>query len=440
MRARSRAFARNNEYGRKFFALLRTNIVGPTGFAFKAECQRPDGSIDKDDSDRVARAYGRWCKTGNFEVTGKLSESLFDALAITMLARDGEFLIRLVPGKDHGPHRFQVQLLPGHLLDEEHNRDLSDGRRIRMGVEFNRWMKPIAYHIRLAPQSGDMQGNYSQRYERVSADDMMHVFIPEDAEQWRGIPWAFAALRSARHHEQYDEAAIVAANVGAAKMGFYQQGDPDAAPISSETQSDGEGGEDFITEATPGEFGIIPDGYTLKDWNPAYPHEMYESFTKAVLRRMSTGLLSSYHSISGDLTDVNFSSIRAGTLDDRDLWKLYQATYSGMAKVPLFERWLGYSLLFDEDLKQLPYAKFDKFNAPVFQGRRWEWVSPKDDVKAKSEEVALGINSRSQIIRERGGDPEKVFQELQDEEEIWGFSSPTITDTPEESDADEIKD
>src|SRR4051794_29940005 len=42
MRARSRDFARNNEYGRKFFALVRTNVVGHAGFSLKFDCRRDD--------------------------------------------------------------------------------------------------------------------------------------------------------------------------------------------------------------------------------------------------------------------------------------------------------------------------------------------------------------------------------------------------------------
>ena len=427
MRARSRDFARNNEYGRKFFSLVRTHIVGPFGFTLKVDCRRPDGSPDKVDSQLIQRAYKRWARRGNFDVTGLLSESQFDALAITMIARDGEVLIRMVEGQDRGPHRFQLQLLSGQLLDEDHNRDLPDGRRIRMGVEFDAFMKPVAYHLRLMTGSADMHGTSSQRYERVDASEMLHLFVPEEIDQWRGVPWAYVSLRDAKHLDQFDEAALVAANVGAAKMGFFQQKDPEAGPpMARDGEDDDAGGyqdqRDFVTAAEPGTFDIIPDGYELKEYDPTYPNEVYDPFTRNVLRRLSTGLLVANHSLTGDLTQVNFSSIRAGTLDERDMWKMMQGFYSE-AKCAVFGRWLARALAFDSELKSLPYTKFDKFNAPVFFGRRWDWVDPKNDAAADREAVALNVRSRAQIIRESGRDPDEVWDEL-DAEEARGMTAP----------------
>jgi capsid protein len=81
-------------------------------------------------------------------------------------------------------------------------------------------------------------------------------------------------------------------------------------------------------------------------------------------------------------------------------------------------------MLRDADLSRLPQTKFDKFNAPLFGGRRWGWVDPKADVQADRESVALRTKSRAQIIRERGGDPDVVWAEL-DEEEARGMRPPS---------------
>jgi lambda family phage portal protein len=420
MRGRSRTWSRDTEYGRKFLAMCQTNIVGSAGFSLKVNCLNDAGKPDKADSARVKAGYSRWSKRGQFDVTGKLSERLFDTLAIRMVARDGEALIRLVSGRDRGIHGCQLQLLPAHLLDEEHNRDLPGGARIRMGVEFDAFMKPVAYHLRQMPQAGDMHGVTSQRYIRVPAAEMIHLFLAEDAEQWRGVPWAYAALRGAWQLDKFDEAALVAANVGASKMGFFRQIDPEAGPPmgaaeGEDEESVGPEGPAFITSAEPGEFAVIPDGYQFENFSPEYPNGVYEPFSKSVQRRMSAGLLVSYHGLTGDLREVNFSSIRQGTLDEREIWMLLQSWYVETVKEPVFGWWLGHAMVRDADLSRLPSAKFDKFNQPEFSGRRWGWVDPKSDVQANKESVALGTKSRAQIIREGGGDPETVWAELEEE-------------------------
>lgn len=422
MRARSRSLARDNEYAKHFFRLVRINVVGHTGFTLKVNCLDDRGQRDDLDSARVARAYGRWAKPGVFEVTGKMSEPVFDALAVNMIARDGEVLLRFVEGTDRGIHGVQLQLLAGHLLDEEHNVDLANGYRIRMGIEFDPFMKPVAYHLRVQTGTADMYGSGTRRYERVPASEMLHLFMPEEVEQWRGIPWLHAGARDAYQLDTFDEAALVAAGVGASKMGFFKR-DPDAAEVGDAPMGAPDGAGDFITEATPGEFSILPDGYSFEEWNPSYPSENYGPFTKTVQRRMAVGWGVSAHSLTGDLTDVNFSSIRSGTLDEREVWKFVQGWYAAICKKNVFEFWLSRAMLRDPELIGLPYAKFDKFNAPDFHGRRWDWVDPNSDMKANLSAVALGIESRAQLIRERGRDPEIVWSELATEE-ARGFTTP----------------
>jgi lambda family phage portal protein len=440
MRARSRDFFRNNEFGRKFGSQVRNNVVGPAGFTLKVDARRPDGTRDEQDSTRLQAAYLRWAKMGQYDVTGRLSENLFDALAIQMVARDGEVLIRKVEGNDRGIHHCQVQMLPGHVLDEELNRELDNGNRIRMAVEFDPFMKPVAYWIRKETNTSDIHGNWARHYDRIPADQIIHLFVPEEISQWRGVPWAFAALRSAKMLDQYQEAAQVAANVGAAKMGFFQQKDPEAgAPMRVDEEQDGEPldqSQDFISEAAPGQFDVIPDGYELTEWDPDYPHANYDPFIKAVSRTIATGCLVSYHGLTGDLTQVNFSSIRAGTLDEREMWKQLQGWYIEAVKVPIYEWWLARALIFDPELRRLPFSQFDKFNAPMFFGRRWEWVDPKSDIMALREAVALGIKSRGEIIRERGRDPEEVWSELEAEEER-GFTAPRAAGQPPARPVDE---
>lgn len=435
MRARSRDFFRNSELGRKYGAMLVANVVGPTGFALKVDCRRPDGSSDTGDSQRIAAAYGRWTTAGCYDVTGRLSETMFDQLLVKMVARDGEALIRLVEGKDRGPHGCQLQLLGAHLLDEAHNRDLPDGRRIRMGVEFDAWMKPVAYHLRVDDGgNADMYGKTAQRYQRVSADEIIHVMMIEDAEQWRGVPWAHAALRRARDLDKFEEAALIAANVGAAKMGFFQQKDPEAGlPPGAEEESSEAGAalREFTSEVTPGAFDVIPDGYELQEYNPAYPSDTFQPFTTAVARMVSTGLLVSYHGLTGDLTQVSFSSIRSGTLDEREIWKVLQGAFIHMVKEPVFSWWLARALINDPELKRLPFAKFEKYDAAQFTGRRWDWVDPRSDALATSAEIEMGINSPQQIMRDKGRDPEKIWREIE-EAKARGFgpataASPALT-------------
>jgi len=65
----------------------------------------------------------------------------------------------------------------------------------------------------------------------------------------------------------------------------------------------------------------------------------------------------------------------------------------------------------------LPLHKLDKFNAATWQPRRWQWLDPLKDMQAKILGVDNRVQSLSSVIRDRGEDPDDVFQEIAEEKE-----------------------
>jgi lambda family phage portal protein len=120
----------------------------------------------------------------------------------------------------------------------------------------------------------------------------------------------------------------------------------------------------------------------------------------------------SYHSLGNDLENVNFSSIRAGTLEEREAWKAIQGWVIEHFCNPVYSDWLKMALLRGR-LANLPMSKFEKFNNPVWQPKRWPWVDPLKDIKAQEAAVMMGVKSVSDVIRETGRDPDEVWRELE---------------------------
>lgn len=65
---------------------------------------------------------------------------------------------------------------------------------------------------------------------------------------------------------------------------------------------------------------------------------------------------------------------------------------------------------------RLPYTKFDKFNCPRFQGRRWDWVDPAKDAQGDVIRINNRLISRSRICEESGDDWEEILFEIAEEE------------------------
>ncbi|MDQ1345056.1 MAG: hypothetical protein QG586_586 [Pseudomonadota bacterium] len=424
-RNRSRDLAYNNDYMRKFLGLVRTNIVGPHGFALQVRATFPDKTPDKAGNDAVEAAFWRWSKRGTCEVSRKLSFVQLSQLIVQAVARDGEALIRKVAGKnDWG---FQLQLIDIDRLEIGKNETLADGRVIKMGVELSPVGEPLAYHLK-RKHPGDSVGYSENGTERVPAADVYHVGIFERPEQTRCLPWAVSAILRLEHLGAYEEAAVIASRYGAAKMAYWAQGEGDGASLADATDDTGQ----LFTDFEPGEIKVAPNGAELKtiDWN--YPHDQYGSFVTATIRGIASGLGVSFATLSNDLTSVSYSSIRAGMLDERDNWMTLQGWFIESFLEPLYSDWLRMALLFGQvktvNGGTITPDKYDKFNCAEWRGRRWPWVDPRNDMEASSMAIREGLRSRREIAAEQGRDLEEVFADLAAEQEMAKAMGVTLGD------------
>jgi len=165
-----------------------------------------------------------------------------------------------------------------------------------------------------------------------------------------------------------------------------------------------------ITTAEPGTFEELPVGTDFRAFDPQHPNGQFGVFVKSCLRSVASGLGVSYNTLANDLEGVNYSSIRAGLLEEREEWKGVQRFVIEHVVEPIFREWLSYALL--SDALDLPAAKLEKFESVEWKPRRWQWVDPLKDTQANVVAVANGFKSRRAIISETGGDIEDTFEEI----------------------------
>lgn len=417
LRARSRELARDNAHAKKFLQMVESNVIGPDGIILqnKAGDFDPAGRfvLDQVANNQIERAWREWGRRGTCEVTARMSWPAVQRLYVRTMARDGEVLMRRITDSSRNRYGYAVQFIDVDRLDERYNDDLPNGNIIRMSIELNREGRPVAYHVRNRHPGDYIAGldmGYGER-ERIPADQIIHDFLQDRPEQIRGVPWMHAAMLRLSHLGAFDEAAIIAARIGAAKMGFFTADDGDVSGLSDGEDEAG----NLMTEVDPGMFGVLPRGYDFKSFDPKYPEANYDGFTKACLRGIASGFGVSYNSLASDLEGVSYSSIRQGVLDERDAWKTIQASVVDGLMQPIFSDWLSVALLRGA-IGNLPASKLGKFKADSWQPRRWQWVDPSNDIDAAKEAVALGVKSRRQIAAEQGDDLDDILLELEQEQ------------------------
>lgn len=427
LRARSRWLSYNNDYARKFLQMVQTNVVGPSGFTLQARPEKPDGSIDRTDAKAIESAFWRWSRRGVCEVSGRYSFRDIERQVIRAVPREGEALLRRVFGFDNG-FGYALQLIDIDRLDHNKNEVLRNGNIVKMGVEITPYGRPVNYWLRRRHPGDVFHGTFSiSDYEIVPASEIIHLYVPERPEQTRGLVWMVSAILRLQHLGRYEEAALVAARVGAAKMGFWTTPDGQGDALADGKEADGT----LITEAEPGTFGVGPKGASFATFDPTYPHEQFDKFVKACLRGIASGTGVAYNSLANDLENVNYSSIRQGVLEERDNWMALQDWYSGQFHSIIFEDWLRMALLSQQVTGPtgipLPLSKIDKFKNVNWQGRRWEWVDPANDVEARRKLIEAGLTSRTRVAAERGDDIEDIIDDLKNENDLAKKAGVTIS-------------
>jgi len=439
LRNRSRELSRNDAYVARYLNLLNSNVVGHNGIRVNAKSRDADGSLDAVANTTIEQAWRKWSKKGNCTVDGQMSLIDCQRLFIEALARDGEVIIRQItdPVSDFG---YKIEFLEADHLNETKNEIYTNGNRVVMGVEIDQNRKPVAYHL-YKNHPNDLGLNQNNETIRVPAEEIIHAFVRQRPEQTRGYPFVAPVMGNIKMLNGYYEAEITAARVASAKMGFF-----------TSPAGDGYVGDDVedeytpITYAEPAIFEQLPAGMDFKAFDVAHPTTAFESFSTAVLRSIASGLNISYHSISNDLSSVNYSSLRAGSLEDRDQYRVLQKFMIEHFIEPVFRSWLKNAMTRSINL---PIQKYDKFaDGVTYIPRSWGWVDPQKEMMANIAGLQNGIVTYQDIESNYGRDVEELFEQHEREDKLatqygvktafqpFGMKMPVDADIQGSDDAD----
>lgn len=411
IRARSREMAKNNPHMKRFLSLVVTNVVGE-GFSFKSEPR--DGEpgnwrIDTTASAVIEYHYNRWASYRDpatnqtlCDSTGRKTIDEIDRLNAKVWARDGEFFLYL---DDHAqnPYGFAVRVLRPDSLDHNFNMaKTTNGTSIKCGIEYDEAGRPVAYHFNVKEHYNQETGSYARR-RAIPAAKIVHGFTPEDESQPRGVPWAYASLVKLKMLDEYDRAELTISRDEACSVATYYAPKGDEDEIADLTEDDNsDTAKALIAEKEPGQSEILPIGWRREVNTPQHPNRQLTAFKASMLRDIAGGFLVEYSNFANDWGGVNFGSVRAGTISERDHWRLCQGDYIAQNKSPVFLAWLK-SFLALQVSGALPPSKLDKFARHQYRGRRWMWIDPVKDVVSMEKAVAKGWKTNTQATADLGG-------------------------------------
>lgn len=412
LRRRSRDLVRNNPYAANLVETWVSNVIG-TGIkaqpkaddkAFRATLQSLWSAwLLEADADGVSDFYG---------LQARVCRSLIEG---------GECLVRLQVWHPKDDSRsgsaaiaaelptvpLRLQVLEAEHLDASQDRALAGGGVIRGGIEFDGDGQRMAYHLyRTHPGECGIDGLETLRSVRVPASQVLHVYRMDRPGQIRGVPWLAPVLVKLHELDQYDDAELVRKKVAAIFAGFVTRLDPDSSFFG-----EGEANREGVALAglEPGTLQFLDPGEDIKFSEPSDVGGNYLDFMRQQLRAIAAGVGVTYEQLSGDLTQVNYSSIRAGLIEfRRRCARLQHQLMVFQFCRPVWQRWLA--LAFISNAIRLPKNRC-QYASVKWVPQGFEWVDPLKDQQAQQVAVRSGFKSRAEVVSALGRDVEEVDEE-----------------------------
>ena len=419
LRNRARSMGRDTPYVPQIKRLMRDNIVGPAGIQLQMRVPMlRGGGLDERANTEVENAWRLWCRPDSCDVAGRMSFLDFEWQTAMAPVESGEMMLRLVRRPFGTSNRIPLALeaIESDQLDLNYNGAVSrDGNRWRMGVELDRWGRPVNYAV-LTRHPGDYltagQSLNMGRHEIVPAADIVHVFWPERVGQTRGVPLVAPVMADAHQLDGYEQAATIRARLAGSHMGFI-------IPADGDLQGDAVMDDQRVIDFEPGIYRRMNPGDQVILPQLNAPDSQLEMFTRQKIRRMAAGTGVSYASLSRDASQANYSSQRQEYLQDQDAWSVLQSMLIQRLHQRVFEEWLPLAVLAgavrlpDYELRPERYLM-----AAQWQPRGWAWVDPKKEAEANVISEQAGYISKTQILTRLGTTYEQILKDKASEHQL----------------------
>lgn len=400
MRDRSRDLVRNNPYAQRVIKLWETALIGH-GWSFKAKAGRRNGGAR---GQRATDEFRAWAADPlQCDHEGRANFDRLMAKAARCAKDSGEVLIRF-----HAPSRskvqklglripLQIQVLEPDWIAEDHDginaAGTPAGGWTRHGIEYDADNTIINYWLYNSHPGEAMTRVVSPVSNRVPADQIIHIFSDDRAQQTRGVPILAPVTITLRDLDDYMDAQLLKQKVSACMTGVIV--DVDGASDQKSDVSD---------RLEPGAMVRLGPGQDIRFSSPPSVGEI-DQIMRIYLLRIAMGCNVPYELLTGDFSGTNFSAGRLG-------WQSFnKQTVSEQQQI-----WLP---AFNQIWKW--WARAASLAGIATDGLTPDWTppppqpyDPEADTKATISKMRAGLLPPQEAIREEGLEPEDVIAQYQE--------------------------
>jgi lambda family phage portal protein len=308
---RARDAVRNDPYAARIVDLWTGNAVGA-------------GITTRWPGKAHADAWRRWADGTGCDADGRLDLYSLQALVMRAVVESGECFVRLLPAEvsPANPVGLRLQVLESDHLDAARN-GLVEGRPTLQGIALGDAGEPVAYWLhRIHPGSSWLLPSGGRlASEAVPARDVLHVYRKRRPGQLRDVSWLAPVLARLRDLGDY-EAALLKAKIEVCLAAVVtEEGDETLYGPASGLLKDAQGRA--VEAFEPGMILYRRGAGSVEVVNPSGGGS-HAAFARRALEAAAVGAGLTYDQVSGDLTQANYSSLRAGKIEFRRLCEQVQ--------------------------------------------------------------------------------------------------------------------
>lgn len=399
-----RGLALNTSIGARYVQFVTDNVVG-NALTPKVMLLKSDGSVDLKLNEEIESHFWRWASSQKrFSVNDRFN--FIECLQILEKERcqGGEaFLIM------HDEETLQFSIRTAEECDWSYNKRVDDNTVIYQGIEYNETtMKPIAYWFR---KRDLLTQSFTNTHVRYEASKVLHYFFPKTADALRGVTDFLPVIKDISHLDAWRETTIVQKRIASSSMGFIET---DKSESQFELDDDNYYNKQVVADFSPGSIQELAPGQRIKQISSTQTGDDFSKFNDSMMTSIAMGLSCFQSALTGDTSNINYSSARFGDLQQRSRFKAIQDRLIDVVIMPMFEAWLRHCVMHSTlSIKMSQVSKIIE-NTTVIRAK-YSSVDPIRDVQADIAMIEAGLKSRSSTIIERGEDPVKVFLEIANE-------------------------
>lgn len=405
-----RTLALNTSIGARYVQYVCDHVVG-TGLDPKPMITDAEGKMNAKVNKEIETVFWAWAGSQKrFSRNGRFNFREMLAMCEKERVMGGEaFVVLNDEGRD-----LQVTILGADKCDWSHCQKLENGNTIYQGIEYDsETVRPVAYWFR---RYDLFTQTFTGEKYRVEAEKVFHYYIPATAEALRGITDFLPVIKDIAHADAFRETAIIQKRIAASSMGFIERPKEDGGDFDTGEDEMNYQPPAMVSDFEPGTIQELEAGATIKSIQATQGGDDFDKFNEAMLTSISMGLCTFKQGLTGDTSQINYSSARFGSLTERNRFKGIQNRLIDIVVMPLFEAFLNHAVLHSRVNVRMTQIDNIILNTTVIRPK-YESVDPIKDINAEVMLIEKGLKSRSAVILERGDDPEKVFSEIEAEKE-----------------------